>query len=369
MKWLLPNICFLAIDGSQAYSMNTKFSDFDCKGIVLPPGEIREHLFNKFDQAINNKELEEKYSHLKNPNNPKFESTLFGLSKFIQLAAQVNPNIISLLWTHPSDILECNKIGEELLNNRNLFLSTKAKFTFGGYSKSQFSLIERHRRWLVKGELTKPERKDYGLVGEVLQGHAEIDRLVKKEIENWNFSKFSLDELERQELKETVWECVLKLCNNKISWDNWPQKYEEAIISDFVNTFNLSAEVTNLILRETRYKNDLKDYNSWINWKANRNLDRMKLEKDYNFDTKSAAHLVRLSRMSTEILSGKGVIVKRPDADELLAIRNGAWTYDQLKDWFDKQTLDIEELYKTTTLPKSVNYEKINELYQRLLTL
>lgn len=369
MKWLLQNISFLAIDGSQSYGMNTKSSDFDCKGLVLPPVEIREHLFNKFDQAINNKDLELKYYHLKNPNNPKFESTVFSLSKFFQLAAQVNPNIISLLYVDPSDILECNKIGKELLKNRDLFLSTKAKWTFGGYAISQFSLIERHRRWLIKGDLKKPDRKDYGLVGEVLQGHSEIDRLVKKEIENWNFSKFSLDELERQELKETVWECVLKLCKNKISWDNWPQKYEEAILTDFANTFNLSAEITNLILRETRYKNDLKDYNSWLNWKENRNLDRMKLEKDFNFDTKSAAHLVRLHRMSHEILSGKGVIVKRPDAEELLDIRNGKWTYDQLKDWFDKSTLEVEELYKTTTLPKSVNYEKINGLYQKLLKL
>lgn len=369
MKWLLPNICFLAIDGSKSYGMSTINSDLDVKAIVLPPKEIREHLFNKFDQAINNKDLELKYSHLKNPNNPKFESTCFALSKFFQLAAQVNPNIISLLFVDSSDILECNKIGEELLKNRDLFLSSKAKFTFGCYAKSQFGLIERHRRWLIKGDLKNPDRKDYGLVGEVLQGHSEIDRLVKKEIENWNFSKFSLDELERQELKETVWECVLKLCNNKISWDNWPQKYEEAILTDFSKTFNLSAEITNLILRETRYKNDLKDYNSWLNWKENRNLDRMNLEKDYGFDCKSAAHLVRLHRMSQEILSGKGVIVKRPDAEELLAIRNGAWTYDQLKDWFEKKTLEVEELYKTTTLPKSVNYEKINGLYQKLLTL
>jgi len=369
MNWLLPNISFLAIDGSKSYGMSHSTSDTDVKGIVLPPIEIREHLFNKFDQAINNKDLELKYSHLKNPNNPKFESTLFSLSKFFQLAAQVNPNIISLLWTSQSDILECNKIGEELLKNRDLFLSTKAKWTFGGYSLSQFSLIERHRRWLIKGEMTKPDRKDYGLVGEVLQGHSEIDRLVKKEIENWNFSKFSMDELERQELKETVWECVLKLCNNKISWDNWPQKYEEAILTDFSKTFNLSSEITNLILRETRYKNDLKDYNSWLNWKQNRNLDRMKLEKDFNYDCKSGAHLKRLMEMSSEILSGKGVIVKRPDAEELLFIRSGGWSYDKLKDWFEKKSIEIEELYKTTTLPKSVNYEKINELYQYLIQL
>ena len=61
MNWLLPNISFLAIDGSKSYGMSHSTSDTDVKGIVLPPIEIREHLFNKFDQAINNKDLELKY--------------------------------------------------------------------------------------------------------------------------------------------------------------------------------------------------------------------------------------------------------------------------------------------------------------------
>mgnify|MGYP001607055563 CR=1 FL=1 len=45
---------------------------------------------------------------------------------------------------------------------------------------------------------------------------------------------------------------------------------------------------------------------------------------------KHAMHLVRLMRMCKEILITCEVVVKRPDREELLAIRNGAWSYYKL---------------------------------------
>jgi len=38
-------------------------------------------------------------------------------------------------------------------------------------------------------------------------------------------------------------------------------------------------------------------------------------------------------RICREILSTGQVIVKRPDCDELLAIRDGAWQYERLLSW------------------------------------
>ena len=73
MKWLKDNICFLTVAGSQSYGMATETSDLDLKGVVLPPKEVRLHLFNRFDQAINNVTIEEKFNHLKNPKNPSQE--------------------------------------------------------------------------------------------------------------------------------------------------------------------------------------------------------------------------------------------------------------------------------------------------------
>jgi predicted nucleotidyltransferase len=79
-------------------------------------------------------------------------------------------------------------------------------------------------------------------------------------------------------------------------------------------------------------------------------------------NTKHASHLVRLLRMCREILETGKVIVKRPDAQELLAIRNGAWTYDQLEEWSAKEDKALDEVMKTSKIPRSPNRTKLDAL-------
>lgn len=76
----------------------------------------------------------------------------------------------------------------------------------------------------------------------------------------------------------------------------------------------------------------------------------------FHANTKHAMHLVRLLRMGEEILSEGVVRVKRPDAEELLSIRNGAWSYEKLLEYADKMDNDIRgNLYKTTGLRKKAD--------------
>jgi predicted nucleotidyltransferase len=79
-------------------------------------------------------------------------------------------------------------------------------------------------------------------------------------------------------------------------------------------------------------------------------------------NTKHAMHLVRLLRMCREILTTGKVIVKRPDRDELLAIRDGAWSYDQLVEWAGKEDAAMDELYANSPLPKCPKREVLDRL-------
>ena len=67
---------------------------------------------------------------------------------------------------------------------------------------------------------------------------------------------------------------------------------------------------------------------------------------------KFAMHLVRLLRTADECLSTGIINVYRQDAQELLAIRNGAWTYNELIEYTEYMDNRIKELYKQTFLPK-----------------
>jgi len=366
MKWLFPNTIYVTLHGSQAYGLNNELSDTDVKGIVIPPKEVENNLFHRFEQAENNPILEESLSSLKNPKNPKFESTIFSLKKFMVLAANINPNIVELLWTDPTDHFIFKSPMDVLMENRGLFLSSKAKFTFSGYAFAQAKKIERHRKWIVRGEIEKPKRESFGLPSERPPQMNDIFGLIKSEVERWNLSQFPLNEEERDELKSTIWELIYNVSKVDINEGNWPQMYEAGVIERLAKEYNLKTEVVDILQRERLYKKEMESYNSWLNWKKNRNPARHLLEVKSGYDTKHGSHLVRLMRMGLEILNEHKVVVKRPDREEILAIKNGEWSYEQVIQFSKDMQTKLDEAYKTTTLPKSVNYEKVNKLYNGL---
>ncbi len=101
------------------------------------------------------------------------------------------------------------------------------------------------------------------------------------------------------------------------------------------------------------YKRAKENHTNYWKWKNNRNEKRSELEEDHGYDTKHASHLVRLLRMGEEALTGKGIIVKRPDAKDLLDIRAGLWDYDDLVKWADEKDKYIRgKLYENSKLPK-----------------
>jgi phage pi2 protein 07 len=69
---------------------------------------------------------------------------------------------------------------------------------------------------------------------------------------------------------------------------------------------------------------------------------------------KHAMHLVRLLKMGKEALTIGQIIVKRPDANELLEIRNGKWSYDKVIEYAEHMDNEIRTtLYNNSDLPKN----------------
>lgn len=310
LPWLVPNTIYLVKHGSQAYGMATENSDLDIKGVCIPPKEYYLGVHPTFEQS----EFSNKH---KNPEKKdEIEAVIYELRKFIKLAAECNPNIIEVLWVDPSDYIIVHPLAEKLIDNRHKFISKKAKFTFSGYAHAQLKRIKNHRAWLLNPPKARPTRSEFGL--------PEMRKLSKS-----NFGAI------------------------------------EKIVED--NAFELSEEVVVLWQKERAYNNALSQWKQYQNWKATRNKDRFVLEEKYGFDTKHGAHLVRLMKMCKEILETGEVKVKRPDADELLAIRAGAWKFDELIEWAEKMEQECEELYKTSQIPHKVDHKFIDNLSIEIL--
>ena len=87
----------------------------------------------------------------------------------------------------------------------------------------------------------------------------------------------------------------------------------------------------------------------------------------YHGNCKHGMHLVRLLRMCREILEDGVVNVRRKDFKELLEIRNGSWTYDQLIAYGEEQDKYIREVaYPNTTLRKKPNIELATDLILKI---
>lgn len=360
------NLIYVTLHGSQAYGLNTEYSDTDVKGIIIPPRSVQEHLFHGFEQVENSPFIEKEFDELRNPNNPKYESTIYSLRKFFKLAADVNPNVIELLYTDKEDQMWIRPSMDKLMENRDKFLSSKAKFTFTGYAVAQLARINRHRKWIENPVTELPKRSDYGLPEEIPVGVGEVQTRIQKVIDSWSFAEYGLDDLARNELKDKVFEVINHVSDKTLSWDNWPEEYWTGALKKLQSELNLREEVIAVITKENEYRKALNNYKSYLTWEKSRNPERKALEAKYKYDVKHAMHLVRLLNMGHEVLTQGKIIVKRPDRELLMEVRNGGWTYDKVIEYSEEMKTKIEEAYINTSLPRSVDHIYLNNLYHEI---
>ena len=68
--------------------------------------------------------------------------------------------------------------------------------------------------------------------------------------------------------------------------------------------------------------------------------------------------------MGHEILTTGEVLVRRPDADELLAIRAGAWSYDELVDYAERMKRQLAADAESSDLPDEPDRAYLDRLCQ-----
>lgn len=244
----------------------------------------------------------------------KEDDTLFEIRKYVKLASECNPNILELLFVDERHIIYRDKFYDKLRNNRNLFLSKRVKHTFTGYARAQAHKIELHRRYLLNPSDHKPAREEFGL---------EESTLISAE--------------------------------NRNALISLPEEFVREEIKDYVR-------------REKQYHEKLQEWDSYQEWKEKRNPKRAALEARSGYDTKHAMHLVRLINMGEEILTTGTLTVFRPEREELKAVRDGAWKYDQLKEYVDSIDSRMESIEKESKLPYGCDKGKIKELLVEILS-
>lgn len=94
---------------------------------------------------------------------------------------------------------------------------------------------------------------------------------------------------------------------------------------------------------------------------------RKRLVEQHGYDCKNAAHLIRLLRMGIEFLREGRLIVKRPDAAELLRIKHGELQLEQIQNMADHLFKEAYHAFEETKLPSSPNHKEAEQLLQNII--
>jgi uncharacterized protein len=315
---------FVTLAGSQAHGAARADSDVDFRGVCVAPLSVRLSLWRKFEQeerALDDAAWRESpwpvvragveaHATAARGLAVKAESVLFDVAKFLSMCAEGNPNALEILFADERDWMFCRPVWQRIYGARHLFLTRKVQQTYLGYGLSQLKRIRSHRGWLLNPPAGKPARADFGLPEQ---------------------GTFSADDQHRIEHSLT----------------------EE---------LQLPPEVVITLQAEKRYRAAMKQWESYQHWKAERNPLRAELERQHGYDTKHAAHLVRLMRMGMEVLELGELRVRRPDWAELVAIRDGAMTYDAVVAEAERLQAQMRAAAAMSSLPEAVDYAEVDRL-------
>jgi predicted nucleotidyltransferase len=85
----------------------------------------------------------------------------------------------------------------------------------------------------------------------------------------------------------------------------------------------------------------------------------------FGYDTKNASHLIRLLRQGVEFFEHGEMVVDRRaagDADELIEIKQGAWTLELVKEVAAQLDDDLETAWMGSSLPSAPDWDVVNAI-------
>lgn len=339
------NCILRVVAGSHAYGTNIEGSDWDERAIFADDISRVALPFQKIEQI----------QFLQD------DKVYYELSKYMPLLLTQNPNVIELIWTAEDDILYKNDSGQLLLDNREKFLSIQVKDSYVGYALSQLKRIKGHNKWINNPQPEKePEQKDFCSV----VWNFGNEKIFNKKVPNEGFVGIALGDS-----TYSLWSAKKLGLDPNSSWMDKrgnPKLIDNSQFSK-INVDNISPEMIVKINAEL-FDSHHKNWKAYWSWKNNRNEKRGLLEEKFGYDVKHAMHLIRLLRSGADILEKGCVPVKRDDAQYLLDIRFGKYTYEEIVLESERLAKKIELISKKSNLPNKPDYNLAKEIMLEIYT-
>ena len=343
----------IVIRGSHAYGTSLPTCDIDYTWVYI--------------QSIDNI-LE--FGYKEQINDDKNDIVFYEIKRFLELLKSNNPNILELLNTPDDCIIYKDPIFNLILNHKKDFITKTCAKSFAGYAIQQIKKAkgqDKKQNW----ERDKIERKnplDFCYLHTQEKSISLVDYMSKKGMDQ-KFCGLSKVPHSR-ETYALFYDFKSEESNGSIEYSNMGFR---GIAFEDSNDIRLSSIPANcpkssfigyISYNKDGYTSHCDDYKSYQTWILNRNTQRWVDVQGHGqkIDGKNMMHCRRLLEMSKEIAEGKGVNVRRNNADYLISIRKGEVDLQTLIDNAENDIKEIDNIFNNSSLPKEVDSELINNI-------
>lgn len=342
---------YLVVRGSHAYGTNIETSDTDYSGVFIQ--SMDDILSNSYKEQIND---------------DKNDIVIYEIRRFVELLASNNPTVLELLNTPEDCVIYKDPTFDFVLENRDKFITKVCAKSFGGYAKQQISKAkgqDKKQNW-EKDKVTRKTPLDFCYIH---RGEKSIPLVQFMEERGMDQRFCGLSNVPHSrdtyalfyDFKEEETNGEIKNLGFKgIAFEDSNQVRLSSIPLETPKNYFIGHVSYN----KDGYSQHCKDYLSYQEWLKNRNEARWVDVKSHGqkIDGKNMMHCMRLMQMAREIGEGKGIIVRRPNAKELISIRKGEVDLQSLIDRVQNEIKEIDELFDKSGLPESVDPNFIRDL-------
>lgn len=319
-SWMVDSVQYLTMMGSVAYGVADVGSDIDIYGFCIPPKRIVfPHIQGWVPGFENQPEVFDQWQehHIQDVNaaggsGREYDFSVYNIVKYFTLVMDNNPNMVDSLFTPERCVLWQTPLAVHVRENRHIFLSKKAWYTFKGYAWQQRTKMRNRSREVLVNFLGGfgIDYRDFN--GELTAAHVK-DYLDGKRVEAFEVIGNPLSGVNKQSLSKL----------NELLFD------------------------------------------------AERNLpdgERAPAIERWGFDLKFAYHLVRLVFEVEQILEEGDLDITR-SRETLKAIRAGEWTEKQISEFFENKLSGLEKLYDNSTLRNRPDKDAVKRLLLECLEM
>ena len=380
-------IVYEYVRGSHSHGIATEKSDIDIGGVFIAPKEMFYGLSSNYQSQVAD---------------DKNDTVYYELSKWFELLLKSNPTALESLFIPQQFINYIHPLIQEVINNRDMFVSKSAFEPLIGYSIAQ---IKKCRGLNKKINWEIPERKNilnfcsvpweqgsipllkyfekYGLKQEHC-GLVAIPNMrdMYHVFYDWGAHKNEIQNDDTKSQMNLVYAASdLKQIHEPLNWV-WVYNNE----SVFNNVYNYKGicnpddysksnevrlssipkwidPICQMSFNKDGYSTHCIKYREYKEWEKNRNPIRYESNLKKSYDAKNVGECIRLIHTGIELANGDGFNVYRTwDRDFILDVRNHKYEYEEIIKYVEDKQKEMENAISKSSIKEKVDSEEVNRL-------